>query len=161
MYLTKNELHLARVAGQVFNETAAETLAASVQLFAPSLMCCFRRPLRKRDLREDHYDSMDVTSDALLAADRGNVRYSTRTLGHLLLMKREGAGASTNVGRQTLGHAAIMDMNGRQRRLYLPADQPIHEIERSLRAHISCVQVRDNYVHIPKRKPRHWLLMHP
>lgn len=144
VYLTKNELHLAWIAGQVFNEAAADTLAASGQFFAPLLMCYFRRLLRKRDSREDHYDSMDVTSDALLAADARNGRYHTQTLGHVVLVKHEGAGASTYVGQETLGYIEIMDMNGRKRRLYLPADQTIEDIERSLRFHVSCVKVQDN-----------------
>ncbi|GMW02281.1 MAG: hypothetical protein AMXMBFR84_34170 [Candidatus Hydrogenedentota bacterium] len=119
VYLSKESMMLARLAGQIFDSESASTLAAQGQIFAPLLFLYFNRLVRRRTENELKYDDMDLMSDRFLAEDSRNLRIPYRNLINVQMVPKRNAGAKLWAGHSTQGYLDITDMHGKRRRLYL------------------------------------------
>ncbi len=132
VYLTKNQANLAWLAGEVYDDYSARLIASSGQIFMPLLLLYFRRLQKRRLEREQFYDCMDVASEEFLKSDRRNLRFTTRNLATIELLKRRGA-SKIKAGRPTSGVVTFTDSRGAKLKLILTDQQDLSQIEQSLR----------------------------
>ncbi|MBX7258897.1 MAG: hypothetical protein K1Y02_21215 [Candidatus Hydrogenedentes bacterium] len=143
VYLARDVMLWARLAGYVFDEESAKNSAQTAHFVEPYVLMYFRRLVRRREANELKYDEMDLATDRFLAEDSKNIRMPFRDLTKVEFVTKGHVGNYAWAGHSTQGYLNVTDMHGKRRRLYVTDAGEPRETEAMLREFIPSLEYRE------------------